>query len=48
METNSFKEYSALTIMSKEEQQPMKACLMFCGQYASLARDQFASKHLSE
>ena len=29
METNSFKEYSGLTIMSKEEQQPMKACLMF-------------------
>ena len=29
METNSFKEYSVLAIMSKEEQQQMKACLMF-------------------
>ena len=27
METNSFKEYSLLAVMSKEEQKPMKACL---------------------
>jgi len=27
METNSFKEYSVLAIMSKEEQQPMKASM---------------------
>ena len=27
MKTNSFKEYSVLAIMSKEEQQTMKSCL---------------------
>ena len=29
MERNSFKEYSVLAMMSKEEQRPMKACYNF-------------------